>query len=78
VTRNWWAAGSKPLPREVWRGDWRKAVESQIPATRRRPVHTSEIEIPGGVQTTSATAVAASRSIGGPTTRPVSRVCLME
>src|SRR3954454_2381430 len=65
VTRNRWAAGSKPLPRVVWRGAWSRTVESQIPATRRRPVQTSETEIPGGVQTTSATAVTASKIIGG-------------
>jgi hypothetical protein len=43
-------------------GRLRRAVESQIPATKRRHVHANETEIPGGVQMTSATAVAASRT----------------
>src|SRR5215210_3070903 len=78
LTRYLWDEGSKPRPSSVWRGDCKRAVESQIAASSTRPVHTSEAEIPAGVFVTSATAVAASTSIGGPTTRPVRRECAPE
>src|ERR687890_137776 len=77
-TRALWVGEAKPRPSSAWRGDCKRAVESQITASSTSPIQTSETEIPGGALTTSATAVAASTSIGGPTTRPVRRECAHE
>src|SRR5215210_5269124 len=73
VTRYLWDEKSKPRPSSAWRGDCKRAVESQIAARSTSPVQANEGEIPAGVLVTSATAVAASTSIGGPTTKPVRR-----